>query len=58
MTYIFSWNLTQGIFALLRWNWLILPSGHPLWMVNNKLKLNADKTEFIVIGDDQIKKLL
>ena len=25
------------------------------WMGNNKLKLNHDKTEFIVIGDDQIK---
>ena len=24
-------------------------------MGNNKLKLNLDKTEFIVIGDDQIK---
>ena len=25
-------------------------------MGNNKLKLNPDKTEFIVIGDDQIKR--
>ena len=24
------------------------------WMRNNKLKLNPDKTEFIVIGDNQI----
>ena len=28
------------------------------WMGNNKLKLNPDKTEFIVIGDDQIKSSL
>ena len=27
-------------------------------MVNNKLKLNPDKTEFIVIGDDQIRSSL
>ena len=24
------------------------------WMGNNKLKLNPDKTEFIVVGDDEI----
>ena len=28
------------------------------WMGNNKLKLNPDKTEFIVIGDDQIRSSL
>ena len=28
------------------------------WMGNNKLKLNPDKTEFIVIGNDQIKSSL
>ena len=28
------------------------------WMGNNKVKLNPDKTEFIVIGDDQIKSYL
>ena len=28
------------------------------WMGNNKLKLNPDKTEFIVIGDDQIRNSL
>ena len=28
------------------------------WMGNNKLKLNSDKTDFIVIGDDQIKSSL
>ena len=27
-------------------------------MGNNKLKLNPDKTEFIVIGDDQIRSSL
>ena len=27
-------------------------------MGNNKLKLNPDKTEFIVIGDDQIRSFL
>ena len=25
------------------------------WMGNNKLKLNPDKTEFMVIGDEQIR---
>ena len=29
-----------------------------VWMGNNKLKLNPDKTEFIVIGDDQIRSFL
>ena len=28
------------------------------WLGNNKLKLNPDKTEFIVIGDDQIRSSL
>ena len=28
------------------------------WMGNNKFKLNPDKTEFIVIGDDQIRSCL
>ena len=28
------------------------------WMENNKLKLNPDKMEFIVIGDDQIRSSL
>ena len=28
------------------------------WMGNNKLKLNPDKTEFIVTGDDQIRSSL
>ena len=28
------------------------------WIGNNKLKLNPDKTEFIVIGDDQIRSSL
>ena len=28
------------------------------WMGNNKLKLNPDKTEFIVIGDDEIRSSL
>ena len=28
------------------------------WMGNNKLKLNPDKTEFIVIGNDQIRRSL
>ena len=28
-----------------------------VWVGNNKLKLNPDKTEFIVIGDDQIRSL-
>ena len=28
------------------------------WMGNNQLKLNPDKTEFIVIGDDQIRSSL
>ena len=28
------------------------------WMGNNKLKLNRDKTGFIVIGDDQIRRSL
>ena len=28
------------------------------WMGNNKFKLNPDKTEFIVIGDDQIRSSL
>ena len=28
------------------------------WMGNNKLKLNPDKTEFIVIGDEQIRSSL
>ena len=28
------------------------------WMQNNKLKLNPDKMEFIVIGDDQIRSSL
>ena len=28
------------------------------WMGNNKLKLNPNKTEFIVIGDDQIRSSL
>ena len=28
------------------------------WMENNKHKLNPDKTEFIVIGDDQIRSSL
>ena len=28
------------------------------WMGNNKLKLNPDKTEFIVIGEDQIRSSL
>ena len=28
------------------------------WMENNKLKLNPDKTEFIVIGDDEIRSSL
>ena len=28
------------------------------WMGNNKLKLNPDKTEFIAIGDDQIRSSL
>ena len=28
------------------------------WMGNNKLKLNPDKMEFIVIGDDQIRSSL
>ena len=28
------------------------------WMGNNKLKLNPDKTEFIVIGDDHIRSSL
>ena len=28
------------------------------WMGNNKLKLNPDKTEFIVIGNDQIRSSL
>ena len=28
------------------------------WMRNNKLKLNHDKTEFIVIGPDQIRSSL
>ena len=28
------------------------------WMGNNKLKLNPDKTEFILIGDDQIRSSL
>ena len=28
------------------------------WMGNNKLKLNRDKTEFIVIGDDKIRSSL
>ena len=28
------------------------------WMGNNKLKLNPKKTEFIVIGDDQIRSYL
>ena len=28
------------------------------WMGNNNLKLNPDKTEFIVIGDDQIRSPL
>ena len=28
------------------------------WMGNNKLKLNPDKTEFIVIGDDQTRSSL
>ena len=29
-----------------------------IWMGNNKLKLNPDKMEFIVIGDDQIRSCL
>ena len=29
-----------------------------MWMGNNKLKLNPDKTEFVVIGDDQIRSSL
>ena len=28
------------------------------WMGNNKLKLNPDKTEFIMIGDNQIRRSL
>ena len=28
------------------------------WMGNNKLKLNPDKKEFLVIGDDQIRSSL
>ena len=28
------------------------------WMENNKLKLNPDETEFIMIGDDQIRSSL
>ena len=28
------------------------------WMGNNKLKLNSDKMEFIVIGDDQTRSSL
>ena len=32
--------------------------GNNKWMGNNKPKLNPDKTEFIVIGDDQIRSSL
>ena len=42
----FTWILTLGTLILV-----------PVqaWMGNNKLKLNSNKTEFIVIGDDQIR---
>ena len=30
----------------------------PVWMGNNKLVLNPDKTEFILIGDDQTRNSL
>ena len=45
-----SWNFDSSITELT--NCL---EAVQAWMGNNKLKLNPDKTEFIVVGDDQIR---
>ena len=48
----FTWNLTLGTLILVPLNWQIaLRPSMRGWEIN----LNPDKTEFIVIGDDQIR---
>ena len=56
MTHKFSWNLTLGTLILVSLNWQIaLRLSRLGWEIIN---LNPDKTEFIVIGDDQIRSSL
>ena len=54
MTHKFTWNLTLGTLILVSLNWQAVI----IIIINNKLKLNPDKTEFIVIGDNQIRSSL
>ena len=55
MTHKFTWNLTLGTSILVSLNWQIALR---LSRLGWELKLNPDKTEFIVIGDDQIRHSL
>ena len=54
----FTWNLTLGTLILVSLNWQIALRPSRLGWQNNKLKLNPNKAEFIVIGNDQIRSSL
>ena len=58
MTNKFTWNLTLRTLILGSLNWQIALRLSRLGWQNNKLKLNPNKTEFIVISNDQIRSSL
>ena len=49
MIHKFTWNVTLGTLNLVQLNWQTALMKIQAWMGNNKLKLNPNKIEFIVI---------
>ena len=52
MIHKYTWNWTLGILILTPLNW------QTAWRHNNNLKLNPDKMEILVIGDDKIRSFM